>query len=81
MQKGCRMYATIFLLIFAGLLMAYGLVMYLTGDVNMMPYRTRHSIHGKEDVRRVGLIVARIGGLLAVVLCIILFVMRVFVSG
>lgn len=70
------MHAAIFLLLFAGLLALYGLVLYRTGDVTMLPYRARHSVRGKADVKRVGLIVLRIGLLLAAVLCIVLLVLR-----
>lgn len=70
------MHATIFLLIFAGLLVAYGIAMHRTGDINLMPYRVQHSVHSQQDVRRVGLIVMRVGIVLAAVLCIALLVLR-----
>lgn len=70
------MYATIFLLIFAITLVVYGAVMQRTGDASMVPFRARHSIKGKGDVRRVGSIVMNIGGILAVLLVLALLFQR-----
>jgi len=54
-------YASLFLLIFALSLMLYGLLLARTGDQNLMPYRTAHSIRNEDDVRRVGRIVVIVG--------------------
>lgn len=63
------MHAIEFLLIFAAALVLYGLVMWRTGNVNLIPYHATHSIGSNDDVRRVGLIVVRVGLILGAVLC------------
>ena len=68
------MYAIVFLLIFAALLVAYGLVIYKTGNVNLIPYRATHSIRDKQDVRRVGLLTTRVGLVLGALLLVALAV-------
>ena len=70
------MYAILFLLIFAALLVAYGLALHKTGNVNLMPYRATHSIRGKQDVRRVGLITIRVGLALGAILVVALVVVK-----
>ncbi|MBR3318408.1 MAG: hypothetical protein IKG21_11375 [Atopobiaceae bacterium] len=69
------MHAIEFLLIFAAALVLYGLVMWRTGNVDLMPYHATYSISSKDDVRRVGLIVARVGLVLGAVLCAALMLM------
>ena len=48
-------------LVFALLLVLYGGVIAVTGDKELLPYRARHSIRTKEDVRRVGRITVVVG--------------------
>lgn len=74
------MYAMIFLLIFAIVLVVYGAIMQRTGDASMIPFRARHSVTSKGDVRRVGRIVMHIGGALAAILVLALLFQR-FVLG
>lgn len=69
------MYAVIFLLIFAVLIVAYGFVLYKTGSVDLMPYRAIHSIRGKQDVKHVGLVTMRVGLVLGAVLLVALGVL------
>lgn len=70
------MYATLFLLIFAAALVLYGFALKRTGSIDLMPYRTQHTIRGPEDVRYAGAIVMRIGAILAAILLLVLTVMR-----
>lgn len=62
------MYAIIFLLIFATLVVAYGLLIHKTGNIDLLPYRAQHSIRGKDDVRYVGLMTVRVGLVLGAIL-------------
>ena len=68
------MNAVKFLLIFAALVLVYGFAIYRTGDAGLIPYRARHSIASKEDVRLVGLVTMRVGLVLAGVLLVALLI-------
>lgn len=67
-------HASLFLLIFALMLILYGLLLAKTGDRNLMPYRATHSIRNKDDVRRVGRIVVMVGLVLGAVMFLVLVV-------
>lgn len=63
--------ASLFMLIFAIALVLYGLLMAITGNRDLMPYRAIHSIRNKEDVKRVGRIVVVIGLVLGAVMLVV----------
>jgi hypothetical protein len=58
-------YAALFILIFAVLVVIYGAILAHTGNVELLPLRAQLSISGPEDVKRVGVISARVGLVLA----------------
>ena len=69
------LYACIFFIIFAVVLLIYGGVLYRTGNKELLPLRAQPTIRSEDDVRRVGhitCIVASVIALLAV-LAIIVF--------
>ena len=70
------MHAITFLLVFAAALVLYGLAMWKTGDVGLMPFHRVHSIRGSADVRHVGIIVCRVGLVLAALLLVALLLVR-----
>lgn len=53
--------ASLLFLIFAAVLIVYGAAIAKTGNVELLPYRSRHSIGSSADVKRVGRIVVRVG--------------------
>lgn len=53
-------------LIFAVVLLLYGSVLFKTGDKDMLPLRAQLSVATKEDVRRVGQVIVRVGLVLGV---------------
>ncbi len=66
--------ASTFFLIFAGVLLLYGIALAKTGNVELMPIQTVHSIRGPEDVKRAGRIVVIVGlviGALSLVLMLV----------
>ena len=58
-------YAALFILIFAVLVVIYGAILAHTGNVELLPLRAQPSISGPADVKRVGVISARVGLVLA----------------
>ena len=69
-------HASLFLLIFALALVLYGLLLAKTGNRDLMPYRTTHSIRNKEEVMRVGRIVVVVGLVLGVAMLLALALVR-----
>lgn len=65
---------SLFFLIFAALLLLYGAILAKTGSKDLLPMRAAISISSKDEVRRVGAIVCRIGVIIAVV-CLIALVL------
>ena len=61
-------------LIFAVMLVIYGAILVKTGDKNLLPYRAMHSVRNSEDVRRVGLITARIGMVIGIIMLVFSFI-------
>ena len=70
------LHAATFFIIFAVALFIYGGAIYATGDKSLLPLRAQLSIRGPEDVKRVGLITARVG----LVIGVLAFIVRLLVS-
>ena len=60
-------YAALFILIFAILIVLYGAILAHTGNEELLPWRAQLSVSGPEDVKRVGIISARVGLILAII--------------
>ena len=60
-------YASLFFLVFAAALLAYGGAIAASGNEALLPYRARLSIGGPEDVKRVGRITMVVGAVIGVV--------------
>lgn len=52
---------SIFMLIFAGTIVAYGLLLLAHPSKNLLPMRAAQSVKNEDDIRRVGRITAIIG--------------------
>lgn len=70
------LHAVTFLLIFAALVTVYGIVLAKTGNEDLVPYRASHSIEGPEDVRHLGRVVTRVGGVMLVILALVSCILR-----
>ena len=70
------LYACIFFIIFAAALLIYGGVLYKTGDKKLLPLRAQPTIRNEEDVRRVGLISARVALIIAALAVLAIFVFK-----
>ncbi len=68
--------ASLFLLIFAVSLVLYGALMAKTGSLELMPYRARHSISNRDEVKRVGRIVVVVGLVLGALMLLVLALVR-----
>ena len=72
------LYACIFFTIFAAALLIYSYALYKTGDKNLLPYRAQPSIRNEDDVRRVGLISARVALIIAALAVAAIFVFKLY---
>lgn len=66
---------SLFFLFFAAALLLYGAILARTGNKDLLPYRAMVSISSKYEVKRVGIIVCRIGMIIGAVclLALVLF--------
>ena len=72
------LYACIFFIIFAVALLIYSYALYKTGDKDLLPYRAQLSIKNEEDVRRVGLISARVALIIAALAVLAIFIFKLY---
>lgn len=70
------LYACIFFIIFAVVLLFYSYALYKTGDKDLLPLHVQYSIKNEDDVRRVGLIAARVALIIAALAVLAIFVFR-----
>ena len=61
------LYASIFFLIFAFVLLLYGAALTKTGNKELLPWRAQHSIRNADDVRRVGRVTCVVALIIAAV--------------
>ncbi|MBQ9005274.1 MAG: hypothetical protein IJ092_02750 [Atopobiaceae bacterium] len=64
MQEDIRGVSTL-MLIFGLVLLAYGALIYTTGNKDLLPMRAQHSVRTKDDVRVVGKYTAIVGAIIA----------------
>ena len=64
MQEDIRGVSTL-MLIFGFALLAYGALIFATGNKDLLPMRAQHSVRTKDDVRVVGKYTAIVGAVIA----------------